>query len=63
MERLKNVYEVTAELTDGNAQKIMVFSHSCDNAAKKAKIYFSRKEQAEINKILVIKTLHENVIY
>lgn len=63
MERLKNVYEITAELTDGSEQKIRVFSHSHDNAAKKAKVYFLRKEHTEINKIVVVKMLHQNVIY
>ena len=66
MERLKNVYEITAELTDGSEQKIRVFSHSHDNAAKKAKVtphVGVRKEHTEINKIVVVKMLHQNVIY
>jgi len=63
MERLKNVYKVFADLGDGESGEILVFSHSHDNAAKKAKVYFSRSKKKDIQKVEKIELIHKDVIY
>lgn len=63
MDRLKNVYKVSAYLNNGTIGNILVFSHSHDNAIKKAKMYFLRKEHMEIDKIVKVDMIHKNVIY
>lgn len=63
MERLKNVYRVSADLDNGTAENILVFSHTHDNAIKKAKMYFLRKQHREIDKFAKVEMIHENVIY
>lgn len=63
MERSKNVYRVSADLDNGNAGSILVFSHTHDNAIKKAKMYFLQKEHREIDKIAKVEMIYQNVIY
>lgn len=63
MERLKNVYKVSAYLDNGTFENIFVFSHTYDNAIKKAKMFFLRKRRCEISKLEKVEMIHENVIY
>ena len=42
MERLKNVYKISADLEDGTTIIKHVFSHTHDNALKKFKVANSR---------------------
>lgn len=63
MERLKNVYRVSADLGEGENGDILIFSHSYDNAAKKAKVYFLRSRKKDIQKLEKIELIHKDVIY
>mgnify|MGYP004644989547 CR=1 FL=1 len=42
MERLKNVYKISADLEDGTTIIKHIFSHTHDNALKKFKVANSR---------------------
>ena len=61
MERLKNVYRILIETESGN-KEILVFSHTHDNAVKKARVYFERKGII-IKDIVNAEKIHDNVIY
>ena len=61
MERLKNVYRILIETESGN-KEILVFSHTHDNAVKKAIVYFERKGVI-IKDIVNAEKIHDNVIY
>ena len=61
MERLKNVYRILIE-TENSNKEILVFSHTHDNAVKKARVYFERKGII-IKDIVNAEKIHDNVIY
>ena len=61
MERLKNVYRILIDTETGN-KEILVFSHTHDNAVKKARVYFERKGII-IKDIVNAEKIHDNVIY
>ena len=61
MERIKNVYRILIETESGN-KEILVFSHTHDNAVKKARVYFERKGVI-IKDIVNAEKIHDNVIY
>ena len=61
MERLKNVYRILIETESGN-KEILVFSHTHDNAVKKARVYFERKGIL-IKDIVNAEKIHDNDIY
>ena len=61
MERLKNVYRILIDTESGN-KEILVFSHTHDNAVKKARVYFERKGVI-IKDIVNAEKIHDNVIY
>ena len=61
MERIKNVYRILIDTESGN-KEILVFSHTHDNAVKKARIYFERKGII-IKDIVNAEKIHDNVIY
>ena len=61
MERLKNVYRILIDTESGN-KEILVFSHTHDNAVKKARVYFERKGII-IKDIVNAEKIHDNVIY
>lgn len=61
MERIKNVYRILIDTESGN-KEILVFSHTHDNAVKKARVYFERKGVI-IKDIVNAEKIHDNVIY
>ena len=61
VERLKNVYRILIDTESGN-KEILVFSHTHDNAVKKARVYFERKGII-IKDIVNAEKIHDNVIY
>ena len=61
MERIKNVYRILIDTESGN-KEIIVFSHTHDNAVKKARVYFERKGII-IKDIVNAEKIHDNVIY
>ena len=61
MERLKNVYRILIDTESGN-KEILVFSHTHDNAVKKARVCFERKGLI-IKDIVNAEKIHDNVIY
>ena len=61
IERLKNVYRILIDTESGN-KEILVFSHTHDNAVKKARVYFERKGII-IKDIVNAEKIHDNVIY
>ena len=61
MDRIKNVYRILIETESGN-KEILVFSHTHDNAVKKARVYFERKGVI-IKDIVNAEKIHDNVIY
>ena len=61
MERLKNVYRILIETESGN-KEILIFSHTHDNAVKKARVYFERKGVI-IKDIVNAEKIHDNIIY
>ena len=61
VERLKNVYRILIDTESGN-KEILVFSHTHDNAVKKARVYFERK-CVIIKDIVNAEKIHDNVIY
>ena len=61
MDRLKNVYRILIDTESGN-KEILVFSHTHDNAVKKARVYFERKGII-IKDIVNAEKIHDNVIY
>ena len=63
MERLKNVYKISADLEDGTTIIKHVFSHTCDNAFKKFKVANSRNKLHEIIKVNSVELLLKDVIY
>lgn len=63
MDRLKNVYRISADLEDETTIIEHVFSHTCDNALKKFKVVNSRKGLSEIKKVNSVELLLKDVIY
>ena len=62
MERLKNVYKITAKTEKSEGMEKYIFSHTPDNAAKKMRVYLERK--GEINaKIMHVEQVLKDVIY
>ena len=62
MERLKNVYKITAKTEKSEGLERYIFSHTPDNAAKKMRVYLERK--GEINaKIMHVEQVLKDVIY
>ena len=62
MERLKNVYKITAKTEKSEGMEKYIFSHTPDNAAKKMRVYLERK--GEINaKIMNVEQVLKDVIY
>ena len=62
MERLKNVYKITAKTEKSEGLEKYIFSHTPDNAAKKMRVYLERK--GEINaKIMHVEQVLKDVIY
>lgn len=61
LQRLKNVYKITAETENGRIEKY-IFSHSHDNAAKKMRIYLERNGN-QMKNIVNIELLLEGVLY
>lgn len=63
MERIKNVYRINAKLNNGEAKEILVFSHTSENALKKAKTYILKTELKDITDNAEIKLICKDVIY
>ena len=63
MERLKNVYKISADLEDGTTIIKHIFSHTHDNALKKFKAANSRNKLPEIKKVNSVELLLKDVIY
>ena len=62
MERLKNVYKITAKTEKSEGLEKYIFTHTPDNAAKKMRVYLERK--GEINaKIMHVEQVLKDVIY
>lgn len=61
--RYKNLYKVTADLQNGNKATVLVFSHTPDNALKKAKNYYLRVMQTEIKTLVSVECIYKNIIY
>ena len=63
MERLKNVYKISADLEDGTTITKHIFSHTHDNALKKFKVANSRNKLPEIIKVNFVELILKDVIY
>lgn len=63
MERLKNVYKISADLEDGTTIIKHIFSHTNDNALKKFKVANSRNKLPEIIKVNSVELILKDVIY
>ena len=61
--RIKNVYKVTADLQNGNNSTLVVFSHSPENALKKAKDFYLKTMHTEIQKLVCVDCIYKDVIY
>lgn len=62
MERLKNVYKVTVKCENGNEIELKVFSHSLENAVKKATSH-CQKQLIKVLSVEKTELIFENVIY
>lgn len=62
MERLKNVYLVTAKTSEALEKKKYIFSHSPENAAKKMRVYVEKSGQKFID-LLNVQLVIKDVIY
>lgn len=61
MERIKNVYRILIDTESGN-KEVLVFSHTHDNAVKKARMHLERKG-VTIKDIVNAEKIHDDVIY
>ena len=63
MERLKNVYKISADLEDGTTITKHSISHTHDNALKKFKVANNRNKLPEIIKVNSVELILKDVIY
>ena len=63
MERLKNVYKISADLEDGTTITKHIFSHTHDIALKKFKVANNRNKLPEIIKVNSVELILKDVIY
>lgn len=62
MERVKNVYKITAKTENKTELEKYIFSHTPDNAAKKMRVYVERSGQKFID-LLNVQLVIKDVIY